>query len=80
MSEGEMRFSPNGIFKRADDLFQFCIEWQVTTARLLMTNERTYEAGAAKMEDAKVRKAWVEKREMERYPSRSLRITPLQRI
>lgn len=65
MSEGEMRFSPNGLFKRADDLFQFCIEWQVATARLLMTNERTYEAGVAKMEDAKVRKAWVEKREME---------------
>ena len=65
MSEGEMRFSPNGIFKRADEFYKFAIEWQVLTGKLLMTSERTYDDGAWKLEDAKARTAWLSKREME---------------
>lgn len=65
MSEGEMRFSPNGIFKRADEFYKFAIEWQLLTGQLLLLSERTYEDGEWKIEDAKARKAWLEKKEME---------------
>lgn len=62
---GEMQYKPNGVFKRADDYFNFAIEWQAATGRLLAAEERTHEDGIAKIEDAKARREWVTKREIE---------------
>lgn len=43
---------PPRSFKPLRDWLLFTVEWQRVTGRLLLTEERTREAGLAKLEDA----------------------------
>ena len=56
---------PIGSMKNLRDVMKFGIEWQRATGNLLMTEERTMDAGLAKLADADRREeefhAWIGK-------------------